>query len=50
MRGGLHRRVLPERRQNDPDDVHPNGQVPFGGLAIASCAPAAGTQNDPDDV
>jgi hypothetical protein len=25
------------RRQNDPLDVQPHGQVPFSGLAIASC-------------
>jgi hypothetical protein len=41
---------LPERRQNEPDDVHPNGHVPPGGFATASCAPCDGTQYDPLDV
>jgi hypothetical protein len=45
----LHR-LPPVRKQNEPDDVHPHGHVPFGGLAMASCACAAGTQNEPDDV
>ena len=30
--------------------VHPHGHVPFGGFAMASCAPPLGVQNDPDDV
>jgi hypothetical protein len=42
--------LVPLRRQAEPDDVQPHGHVPFGGLAIASCAPRDGVQKDPDDV
>jgi hypothetical protein len=44
----VHR--LPLRRQKLPLEVHPHGQLPLLGLAMASCAPCDGTQNDPDDV
>jgi hypothetical protein len=37
----------PLRRQKEPDAIHPHGHVPFGGLAIASCAPWPGTQYEP---
>lgn len=40
-------RVVPGRRQYEPDAIHPHGQVPFGGLGIASWAPCMGTQNEP---
>ena len=33
----------PLRRQNDPDDVQPYGQVPFVSFGIAFCALADGT-------
>lgn len=36
--------------QVEPDAVQPNGHEPLGGLGMASCAPAGGTQNDPDVV
>jgi hypothetical protein len=39
-----HRRALPLRRQYEPELIHPHGQLPFGGLAIASCAPCDGVQ------
>jgi hypothetical protein len=48
--GDDQRRPLPLRRQNDPDDVQPHGQVPLAGLAMASCAPCDGTQKLPLDV
>ena len=30
-----------------PDAIHPHGQLPFGGLAMASYAPRDGVQNEP---
>jgi hypothetical protein len=42
--------MLPLRKQNEPDDVHPKGHVPFGGFGTASCAPCDGMQYDPDVV
>ena len=38
------RQRVPDRRQYEPDAVQLNGQTPFGGLGIASCAPCVGTQ------
>jgi hypothetical protein len=37
----------PLRRQNEPDEVHPKGHVPFGGFGTASWAPWLGTQYEP---
>jgi hypothetical protein len=48
-RASMDQRPLPLCRQNEPLRVQPCGQVPFGN-GMASCAPARGTQNDPDDV
>jgi hypothetical protein len=42
-----HGGLLPLRRQKLPDEVHPHGQVAFGGFGMASCAPWDGTQNEP---
>jgi hypothetical protein len=33
------RLLLPLHRQKSALRVHPNGQLPFGGNGIASCAP-----------
>jgi hypothetical protein len=39
--------LLPLRKQELLDASQPKGQLPFGGFATASCAPADGTQNEP---
>jgi hypothetical protein len=31
-----------------PLAIQPQGHEPFGGLAMASCAPCEGVQNEPD--
>ena len=33
--------------QAEPDAIHPHGQIPFGGLAMASAAPATGCSTSP---
>jgi hypothetical protein len=51
LRSFTHRlRTLPARRQYDPLASQPHGQLPLGGLVMASCAPWLGTQNEPLDV
>jgi hypothetical protein len=37
----------PLHRQNEPEEVHPNGHVPFGAFGTASWAPCDGTQYEP---
>ena len=51
-RHGDGRRLGPRASisQAEPDAIHPHGQIPFGGLAMASAATGDGVQYEPDGI
>ena len=43
-------RARPFRKRYEPDAIHSHGQLPFGGLVMASAAPCDGMQNEPEGI